>query len=80
MNTETLLALAKAYASHTGLKLSTVSTYAAGDGKFFANLEDGAGCTLRRAHNLLKWFSSNWPHDLKWPQGVQRPPKSKEAA
>ncbi|QDP59332.1 MAG: hypothetical protein GOVbin287_6 [Prokaryotic dsDNA virus sp.] len=80
MDTDTLKTLAHLYAAHTGLKLATVSTYAANDGKFFKSLEDGSGCTVKRANRLIAWFSQNWPNDLVWPTEVQRPSKKKEAA
>ncbi|KGJ21029.1 hypothetical protein IX55_03650 [Paracoccus sanguinis] len=80
MNTEALVSLASAYAGHTGRTLSTVSTYAAGDGKFFPRLAAGAGCTLKRANRIILWFSTNWPADLEWPRGVPRPVRSKDAA
>ena len=80
MNTETLVTLAKAYAAHSGKTLSTVSTYAAGDGKFFPRLQGGAGCTLKRANRIIRWFSDGWPADLEWPRDIPRPTKSKEAA
>lgn len=73
MKTDTLTKLARAFAAHKGLKLSTVSTYAAQDGKYFDRLEHGAGCTLRKAERLVQWFSDNWPADLEWPRDIQRP-------
>lgn len=80
MDTKMLVNLAEAYAAHRGLKLSTVATYAATDGKFFKGLEDGASCTLRRAATVLQWFSDNWPADLEWPRQIPRPSKSKKEA
>lgn len=80
MNTETLVALGEAYAAHRGLTLSTVSTYAATDGKFFPELKKGAGCTLRRAARVLAWFDANWPADLEWPRDIPRPAKSRRVA
>lgn len=81
MDTETMVRMANAYSAHVGLKLSTVSSYAANDGKFFASLSDGAGCTLRRSAKILCWFSDNWPADLEWPRDIDRPkPSKKEAA
>lgn len=73
MNTDMLIALAETLSAHRGLKLSTVSTYAAGDGKFFGSLKSGSGCTIRRAENVLNWFHENWPDDLAWPQDIPRP-------
>lgn len=76
MNTEKLVQLAKAYGKHCDLKLSSVSTYAANDGKYFAGLEKGAGCTLKTADRLLAWFSENWPEDLEWPADIPRPARA----
>ena len=81
MDTKALVNLAEVYGAHRGLKLSTVSTYAAEDGKFFGGLKAGtAGCTLRRAANVVCWFSDNWPVDLEWPADIARPPQTKRAA
>lgn len=80
MTKEMLIALAEAYAEHNRLTLSTVSTYAADDGKYFRNLREGAGLTLRKAERLLHWFSDNWPSDLDWPADIPRPRKPMEAA
>lgn len=80
MNTDTLVTLAETYAVHRGLALSTVSTYAATDGKFFPELKKGAGCTLRRAHRVLSWFDANWPADLEWPRDIPRPAPKRRVA
>lgn len=81
MSTETLVRMAQAYSAHTGLKLSTISTYATNDGKFFGSQLMGAGCTLRRADTIMKWFSDHWPADLEWPHDIPRPkPTNREAA
>lgn len=81
MNTLHLVRLAETLADHRKLALSTISTYAAKDGKFFTRLRDeDAGCTLKTADRLLKWFDSAWPNDLEWPREVPRPPKDKREA
>ena len=80
MDTITLVKLAQTFADHRGRKLSTVSTYAAGDGKFFKSISGTAGCTLERAARIVDWFSENWPDDLEWPRDIPRPRKKKEAA
>lgn len=81
MNIEQVIALAEAYHEHTGLKFSSISSYATNDGKWLRNLRSGvAGCTVRRAAAVGIWFSTNWPADLAWPADIPRPPKSKEAA
>lgn len=78
MQTEILVDLAKTWGTHKNLKLSTVSTYAAGDGKFFARIENGAGCTIKTANRIVQWFYDNWPEDLAWPKGIARPKPTKK--
>lgn len=78
MNKQTILKLATAYAGHTGLTLSTISTYAAEDGKWLTNLQKPeVSCTLRKAERVLQWFSNNWHADLEWPRGIARPAPTK---
>jgi hypothetical protein len=79
-NIEDIKQLSATYCAHEGLKLSTVGTYAANDGKFFIRLEAGASCTLRTAASVVKWFDENWPEDLQWPAKISRPSKNKDAA
>ncbi len=80
METLTLVRLAETYAEHLQLTLSTVSTYARSDGKFFGRLKAGSGCTLKTASTIVQWFADNWPEDLAWPSGIARPAKTKRAA
>lgn len=80
METLTLVKLAKAYAKHTGLTLSTVSTYAANNGAFFGNLEAGKSCTVAKFNVVLAWFSNGWPSDLEWPSDIPRPQNESEVA
>jgi hypothetical protein len=81
MNKTMLIRLGETYGQHCGLKLSTVSTYAAGDGKFLGSLKGAAGCTIRRADRVLAWFDDHWPCDLEWPADIPRPSgKSEDAA
>ena len=80
MDNGQLIRLGQAYAAHVRLELSTVSTYAANDGKWLARLQGGASCTLRKAAAVFQWFSENWPVDLEWPADIPRPTPNKEAA
>jgi len=82
METDKIIKLAEAFANHSGLKLSTVSTYAANDGKWLDGLKGTASCTLRKAAVVIRWFHTNWPEDLEWPSDIPRPkkPKKEEAA
>lgn len=74
MNKQSILQLAQSYAGHTGLTLSTISTYAAADGKWLGNLRrQEVSCTLRKAERVVSWFSDNWPADLEWPRDIPRP-------
>ena len=81
MNTEDILKLAEQYTAQKGYALTTIATYAAGDGKFFKRLSAGATCTLKMTAQVLQWFSDNWDEDLEWPRSIPRPkPNKKEAA
>lgn len=78
IETLAIVHLAQRYADHLGLKLSTVSTYATNDGKVFRSFQEGRGCTIKRAQNIVAWFDENWPEDLEWPRDIPRPtPNSK---
>lgn len=80
MQARDLLTLAETLSGHRNWSLSTVAVYAANDGKFFQRISCGGSCTLRTASKVLSWFSDNWPDDLEWPQGIERPSKKRSAA
>lgn len=80
MEKNCIVELAEAFAQHTDLKLSTISTYAANDGKWLDGLKGDASCTLRKAAIVVGWFSDNWPADLEWPAHISRPAKPKGEA
>ena len=71
---ESIMRLFRLYAAHRGLALSTVSTYAAAAGDFYARLERGHDLTTRRAARVTQWLSDRWPADLDWPADIPRPP------
>lgn len=73
MDTFWLVRLAKMRSEHVGHALSTTSTYAANDGKFFAGLAAGKGCTVEKATRVMQWLSTHWPDDLDWPSDIPRP-------
>lgn len=78
-----IMLLCEIYAGHKGLSLSTVSTYAAAAGDFYARLKRGRDLTTRRAARVTQWFSDHWPEDLEWPSDIPRPtpnPDREEAA
>lgn len=59
MTTAHLLTLAKTFAGHAGLKMTTIGAYAVNDGKFFERLESGGSCTIRTADKVVRYFSDN---------------------
>ncbi len=74
MSATTITRLAAAYIAHTGLKESTVSSYAMNDGKRLRAIRTNKGdITSRRSERVLEWFSENWPEDLEWPEDISRP-------
>lgn len=80
MQTDHILTLAKRYAAHKGMKISSLGAYAVNDGKFFARLENGGSCTLRTAEKVMVYFRDVWPADLEWPNEVARPAAKRRAA
>ncbi len=79
MTEQDILNVAKAYSAHNSISLGTLSLYAADDGKFFGRLEAGKSCTLKRANEILRWFSVKWPPDLEWPSDIRRPDGPRKA-
>ena len=76
MNVESIMTLCEVYAAERKLTLSTVSTYAAAAGDFYARLQRGHDLTTRRAARVAQWFSDNWPDGVDWPRGIPRPASS----
>lgn len=64
--TEHITALARAYADHKGIALSTVGLRATNHGGFFARLQNGRSLTDSRYQRLIHWFRLNWPAELPW--------------
>lgn len=73
LQTTHLVTLAHRLAERLDRAVSTISRQAANDGKFIQSLEDGAGCTIRRANRVIAWFHENWPEGLEWPEHIERP-------
>ena len=73
-----LIRLAETYAQAKRLSLTTVSLYAAGQGRFFDRLKAGRTLTYSRAAKLSQWFADNWPTGTAWPKGIKRPAKQKK--
>lgn len=69
-----LLTCARLYAEKREIGLSTLGRLAAGDWRFFDNLNrDDKTFTARKYDEVLAWFSRNWPEETKWPEDVERP-------
>ena len=64
--------LASSYSNRRWIRLSTIGQRAIGNSKFFERLKQGR-VTIRNAERLAEWLSENWPGDLDWPPGVERP-------
>ena len=73
MDAKSIMRLCEIFATERGLTLSTVSTYAAAAGDFYARLKRGHDLTTRRAARVIQWFSDNWPRDAEWPADIPRP-------
>ena len=77
MTTTEILRVARIYAAHRRIALSTVGRLGMGHGHFFDRLADGR-VTIRRAERALQWLSDHWPADLVWPSDIPRPAPSVE--
>ncbi len=73
-----LQTLAHAYAAASGLAISTIGMRAARDARFFDRLADGKGFTVKTYDTVMRWFLSNWPENVAWPDGIPRPLASAE--
>ena len=63
-----LKTLADRFLGATGLKLTTIGRLAAGDWRFFRNLDDEAkGFNIKTYDRIVQWFSDNWPDQIEWP-------------
>ncbi len=68
-----IIRLSHIYATHRGLKMSSVSTYMSGSGDTLKRLIAGRDLTTKKAHRLVLWLSAHWPADLAWPADIPRP-------
>ena len=74
-----LLTLAETLAAHQGVTHFAISMRALGKGDFFKKLKvPGAGCHIRTAERLMRFFDETWPADLPWPEEVRRPSKARQ--
>lgn len=71
--TQQLLAVATAYSAATGVSMSTLSTKLLNGGGRLGAIASGGDLNTRNFENAMRWFSDNWPADVRWPSGVLRP-------
>lgn len=60
--------------------MSTLGRKAAGEWRFFSRLSGDRTFTIKKYDEVMAWFSTEWPDDLDWPQGVPRPEVAAKAA
>ena len=84
---EQLIHVAQLYAEAVGTKgrdgqpsLAGISTRIFGDGKTFSRIGAGGDVTTGSFERAMRWFSDNWPEGAVWPEHVERPSASTEAA
>lgn len=75
-----LITLAETMAAHQGVTHFAISMRALGKGDFFKKLMAGGDCRTATAARVLSWFDQNWPSDLAWPAGIDRPSTKRRAA
>ncbi len=68
-----LISLIEAYSEAKGLSPSRVTTLVMNSGAVFGHLVQGGDITVGRYERAVLWFSTNWPADVAWPEGVSRP-------
>jgi hypothetical protein len=73
--TQNLYDLSTAYARHRQIRLASLSTYAGCQAQFFVKIarDKPVDFKISTYDRLVQWFSQNWPDDLQWPVGLERP-------
>lgn len=79
--TDPFLSVVDAYSAATGVPDKTVSKRVFGDSGKIPAMRAGAGITLERHANALRWLSDHWPDGAEWPPSLSRPaPTPSDAA
>ena len=68
-----LLATVAAFEAATGISAKTVGKRSINDNTFFPRISAGDNFTVKTYDRVIGWMSDNWPHDLTWPESVDRP-------
>ncbi|WP_376956492.1 hypothetical protein ABNQ39_00440 (plasmid) [Azospirillum sp. A26] len=68
-----LTLLSETMASATGRSEARLATLAVNHGAFFDRIRGGGGCSVDMYLRVKEWFAENWPENVPWPDGVDRP-------
>lgn len=71
--TDRLLHVANLYCGARKLSHGRVSTLIFGGGDRLSGIAEGKDLNTRSFERAMIWFSANWPADLAWPEGIERP-------
>ena len=71
--TSQLLIVADLYCAAVRRSRSRISALVFGDGLRLEGVATGKDLNTRSWEKAMRWFSENWPADLAWPEGVERP-------
>lgn len=75
-----LVRLADAFGAAKGLSRGTVSDRVFKAGHVLTGMAAGTrDCSTVTYENALQWFSDNWPEDVAWPAGIDRPSRNEAA-
>jgi hypothetical protein len=72
-----LMTLATAFADSKGWQLSTLGARVRSDQRFFVNRVPNGKFAVASGDQAMMWFAANWPADLPWPKGIERPSRAK---
>lgn len=75
-----LTRLAELYGKARKLSEASIANQIRCNGGFFARLRQGGSCRVDTMHRVLQFFSDNWPSDVSWPDGIDRPTVNGEVA
>ncbi len=73
MTPKELSYLANTLAEHEGITHWAISARIFGRGDVFSRFDDGKNCFHTTTTRATEWFAANWPANLDWPEGLERP-------
>lgn len=66
--------LSETYCEAANVPLTRVSRTVFGDQRRLDRVfSDQVSLTIPSFERLVEWFADNWPDDLAWPEGIERP-------